>query len=219
MTLDSFLKLISITADFITVGGILLAIRWSMISKFDNVLALKTNRFLSYLLRLGIIFVAFIFILHFGNYLFQIILIIFLVENISVYWVEEEWYKYLASYLITAFFFIPLTWVVSNIIWSFSLNSLYEFINIFKSENKIKIKSNPVLYIINAKYGIGGTYIDVTKKVSQLIVNNSLSVRASNQLAGDPVLNVKKELIIEYNYNGKKHSITGAEGSVINIPE
>lgn len=219
MTLDSFLKLISITADFITVGGILLAIRWSMISKFDNVLALKTNRFLSYLLRLGIIFISLIFILHFGNYLFQIILVFFLVENISLYWVEVEWYKFLASYLITALFFIPLIWVISNIIWSFSLNPLYEFINIFKSENKIKIKSNPVLYILDAKYGIGENYKDVTKKVSQLIVNNSLSVRASNQLAGDPVPNVKKELIIEYNYNGKKHSITGAEGSVINIPE
>jgi hypothetical protein len=219
MTLDSFLKLVSIGADFMTVGSILIAIRWSMISKFDNVLALKTNNFLSYMLRLGIIFLVMILIFIFGNYLFQVMLIMFLVENISIYWLETEWYKYLASYLITGLFLIPLIWVVSNVIWSFSLNPLFEFINVFKYKNKIKIKSNPVLYIRNAKYGVGSTYKDVTKIVSQLIVNNSLSVRASNQLAGDPVPNIKKELIIKYNFNGKDCEITGAEGSIINIPE
>lgn len=59
---------------------------------------------------------------------------------------------------------------------------------------------------------------DVTAVVRGLVQNNTLSVTASNALAGDPANNVHKQLRVTYSLDGVTHSRTVNEEETITLP-
>ncbi len=74
------------------------------------------------------------------------------------------------------------------------------------------------LHIISAKYGARDTWIDVTEKVREKIRDNTLEIRASNALAGDPLFGVQKTLKLEYMVDGQRKTAALREGSTLRIP-
>ena len=74
------------------------------------------------------------------------------------------------------------------------------------------------LRIIKARYGACGKWTDVTSQLREKVINNRLSITASNNIAGEPIYGVSKSLYAEYILNNKKTTTQVREGSVLNIP-
>lgn len=79
--------------------------------------------------------------------------------------------------------------------------------------------STKTLVIVKAAYGTGEKRVDVTDKLAAAIINNSLSIQASNNLAGDPANGVVKDLRITYTLGGEKKSVVVPENKSLVIGE
>lgn len=76
------------------------------------------------------------------------------------------------------------------------------------------------LEIVSAQYGTApDKLIDVTELVVSRIVNNRLTIRASNDLAGDPNPGVVKSLSILYRIGQRQIQATIVEGATHTIPD
>jgi hypothetical protein len=61
----------------------------------------------------------------------------------------------------------------------------------------------PGLHVTSARYGAEGTLADVTGIVAARVTGDQLNLRVTNQtMGGDPVVNIVKQLEIQYIYNG-----------------
>lgn len=85
-------------------------------------------------------------------------------------------------------------------------------------DNLFKAKQKSDLNIISALYGKREKYIDISKLLNKLIKDNKLSVTITNDIAGDPIYGVKKELIIVYSFGSEFFRITKQEGEILNLP-
>lgn len=65
---------------------------------------------------------------------------------------------------------------------------------------------------------VNSPVVDVTSQLKAAVRNNSLSMLAGNDIAGDPAYNTVKSLRVEYTLNGVKRSRTVAENATIQIP-
>ncbi|MFC1763869.1 DNAJC11 domain-containing protein [Planctomycetota bacterium] len=63
------------------------------------------------------------------------------------------------------------------------------------------------LVILQARYGCGHEWVDVTQVVTQAVDGNSLSIFATNDLAGDPCPGKVKSLVVHYIYKGKQQTL------------
>ncbi len=61
--------------------------------------------------------------------------------------------------------------------------------------------------------------VDVTAKLAALVHGNELTVRAGNELAGDPAYLVPKELRVEYSLDGVHKTARVSEGDTLTLPE
>ncbi|MBN2579267.1 MAG: hypothetical protein JXB10_09775 [Pirellulales bacterium] len=80
----------------------------------------------------------------------------------------------------------------------------------------------PKLEIRRAVYGDftrpDGGKVDVTSQLAARVKDGCLSAPVSNDLAGDPAVNVIKELQVEYALDGAVHSATFREYEVLQLP-
>jgi hypothetical protein len=75
------------------------------------------------------------------------------------------------------------------------------------------------LRIISARYGAGGRVTDVTGRLQGMVNNGTLRVRVDNNgMGGDPAPNQKKQLQMQYLYQGRQRTITVHEGNYVQIP-
>jgi hypothetical protein len=61
--------------------------------------------------------------------------------------------------------------------------------------------------------------VDVTAKLAALVKDGTLSVKADNDLAGDPAFLALKELRVSYTLDGVSRTATAPEGQELRIPE
>ncbi|MBC7288567.1 MAG: DUF3395 domain-containing protein, partial [Armatimonadetes bacterium] len=80
----------------------------------------------------------------------------------------------------------------------------------------------PELRIERAVYGLLRTElpgaVDVTAQLSAMVQNNSLTVQASNNIAGDPAYGVVKTLAVRYRVGGELREARVREGEVLQLP-
>lgn len=80
----------------------------------------------------------------------------------------------------------------------------------------------PDLEIRNAVYGVLSVpqqdMVDVTQQVAALVRDGTLTVAATNALAGDPAPNVVKQMRVQYVYNGTPATITVEENETVRLP-
>ena len=93
-------------------------------------------------------------------------------------------------------------------------NELIERLENSKDENYPKKNS---LKVISARYGSNKNYFDMTKELNQLIQNNRLEFILNNEIVGDPIQGVLKQLEITYEINGVKQTMTYNEGAKVVI--
>jgi hypothetical protein len=77
------------------------------------------------------------------------------------------------------------------------------------------------LVIVKAIYGDlpEGAKTDVTEKVAAKAVGDTLSIKASNDLFGDPADGVQKKLKVDYTFDGKQKSKTVDEDETLTISD
>ncbi|MEZ5401446.1 MAG: DUF3395 domain-containing protein [Bryobacteraceae bacterium] len=75
------------------------------------------------------------------------------------------------------------------------------------------------LDILNARYGQGNTWADVTQRVRSLVQNNALSVTAgSGALATDPLPGIQKTLEVRYRHQGEENTVSVRDGETLQLP-
>lgn len=83
-------------------------------------------------------------------------------------------------------------------------------------------RSSARLFVLKAVYGIlddPAKSVDVTAQVAAQVEDNTLSVEASNYLAGDPASMVVKSMRVDYSIDGVRHSKTVREGQFLDLPD
>lgn len=76
------------------------------------------------------------------------------------------------------------------------------------------------LSILSARYGADETWADVTTLLNGRVVDDALTVIATNDsLGGDPVVNVVKTLVVRFEQDGVVNSISVQEGDTLTIPK
>ena len=84
--------------------------------------------------------------------------------------------------------------------------------------HRINIRQINEFKILKATYGTTKNTIDVTKQLSDKIINNRLSITANNKIAGDPDKGVFKTMRITYVINGEQKQSVFKENSIIKLP-
>lgn len=74
------------------------------------------------------------------------------------------------------------------------------------------------LYIISARYGVDNRWRDVSKQLREKIRNNAISVKVSNDIAGDPAAGKAKALRVEYALDGERKIAKAQEHQWLHIP-
>jgi hypothetical protein len=75
------------------------------------------------------------------------------------------------------------------------------------------------LRVTSARYGSGGRVSDVTGRLQGMVNNGTLRVLVNNDsMGGDPAPNQKKELHIQFLYQGRQRSMNVREGNYLQIP-
>lgn len=92
------------------------------------------------------------------------------------------------------------------------------FVKIYKRyKNKaLKLKG---LFILSAKYGAKGKYIDIKNELNDRITGGKLEVVLDNYIAGDPIVGEKKECKVRYQYNKEIIENTYNEFETIKLPK
>jgi len=215
-----FLKIISVIADFITIAGVITAIRFAILKKNENLFAFRISVFLQYLVRTALIIIFIAILFQWSDFLYGLLLALFKGQwGDDYYWEQGKEIQHLLAYFVTSAFGLSFLWIVCTLIWTSSFNLTKEFINLFLPQNKILLKQTPLLEISNATYGTEQNKIDVTQTLRQMIKNNKLTIKASNEIGGDPQYGVAKTLTINYKIGQKSVQATVFEGATVTIPD
>lgn len=89
--------------------------------------------------------------------------------------------------------------------------------NVFK-KLKGRILNKKGFFIVSAKYGANGKYIDIKDELNNKIERGQLNVVLDNSIAGDPIFGVEKECEVSYSYNGRLLTKTYKESDTIKLP-
>ncbi len=74
------------------------------------------------------------------------------------------------------------------------------------------------LVVIGALYGLRDHRINVARKLNNLVKGDQLHAYVGNQLGGDPCPNSRKDLIVEYMWQGARRTVVVQEGDDLNLP-
>jgi Domain of unknown function (DUF3395) len=108
--------------------------------------------------------------------------------------------------------------MITTTVWTYSFNTAIDLINLVLPKRILLRKKQAVLEILKAIYGIESKEVDVTTILRNMLLNNSLTVTASNQLAGDPNPGIVKKLSIIYKYGNKEQQTEITEGEQVTLP-
>jgi hypothetical protein len=217
---SNFLKIISIIADFLTLVTVFTAIPFALLRKNKSILAFRIGNFLHYIFRSALILFSFLIIFKLSDLIYFLLILPFKgqVDDTNYIWENGKEWQHIAAYFISAAFGLSIFWIVSSALWTSSWNTAKEFFNLFLPKNKILLKQESPLEILNATYKTTYAEIEVTPIARQRVTNNKLTITASNDLAGDPHPGAAKTLVINYRIGRKIYSVEVNEGNTITIP-
>lgn len=217
----TFFKIISVFSDLVTIAGVITAIRFAILRKDENVLAFRISQFIHYLFRTAIIIIILAVLYGLTNLIYFIFLL-FLKGNVhdtNAYWENGKEFQHILAYFTSYSIGLSIAWIICSFIWTSSWNFAKEFINLFLPKNKILLRQAPVLEITNATYGSQQKQIDVTQTLRQMIANDKLTIKASNDIWGDPHFGAAKSLVINYRLGQKTRQTVILEGVTHTIPD
>ncbi|MBN2863378.1 MAG: hypothetical protein JXN62_09475 [Bacteroidales bacterium] len=194
--IHSFKDWVSLIADIATIIALIGLSTFGYIRKNKDLIAFKINEFIKFIIKLTITLVI--------GYLF-FILIFFINTKLLSSW---NLLGKITIISILVIILLTILWLTSTIFWTMSLKYVRNFWNFkaFKELSK-ELKRDTELVIEEAIYKANDVkYFNVTEKLKEMILKNTLKVTSSNFLAGDPLYGVPKSLIISYRF-GKNSEI------------
>jgi hypothetical protein len=200
---SDFFRIISILADVLTLISLSAAAIYGVINKNRTLLGFMIAKFLSGAFKISVLLFVLAVCFRFCEVFYMFPLVLFKGSSSSYYWQDDYEVHHLAAYFIFTVVFLTVSWIISTIIWTGSLNQTRLFLNLFlPKEKQLSLKQFKALSILSAKYGAEESYYDVTDKLKRMIEGNILVITASNDIAGDPIKDVRKKLILSYKYDG-----------------
>jgi len=210
---SGFFRWLSILADLATLVSILAALFLSLKLKSKNLTGYKINRFFSYFFKVSII----LFLL-FAVWIY-LDFIVRSIWPIGLWWSIDSIRGHVLFYFLVLIL-VPISlWVICATVWTSSFNTAIDLINFILPVKTRISKQKGVLEIKKAVYAAPNGEIDVTSILRKMVSDNSLTVTANNQLAGDPQYGVTKTLTIIYKYGNKAFEAKLTEGENRTIPE
>lgn len=203
MSMNDYLKLISITADIATLITVLLTVIYWIANKNKSLIGYYISNILVMLIKIAVILIFIVLIYRtIFEFIFWISFILFKWHSTNLDWESNyEIFHYLA-YFIAFTFCSAFVWIFWTLAWNWNLESSKTFLNLFLPKKKqLLLKSLKNLNIISAEYGAKESYFNVTEKLIKMINDNTLTITATNRLAGDPIMNVQKKLVLKYKYD------------------
>ena len=209
---SQFLKGLYFVSHVLTLISLLAAFILSL-NKNKNLTAFKVSLFFQTVFRIGLTTVWILVLWLTWNSIRSAIL------GHDVYWNDKNVVPYIVFYILSVLIALILAWGVTLIIWTGSSNATIDFINVIFPFAHLNTNFPLVLEIIKAVYGSSEHEIDITSILRQMIVDNQLTVKADNTLAGDPHVGVVKKITIHYKYGNKQYTDTIEEGLIGAIPK
>lgn len=202
--------ILGIIADVLSIFGITVATIgtgfYAIFKRNKDYLPTMVSLYLTYVAKSVVIFCAIVII---GVLTYELILLTSFIDREPL----------LISLALAALFSVVgvvLMWISGTIVWTLSSRHAINFFRILGF--KIKPEA-PRLEILYAWYGTKSQNIDVTKLLSDAIINNKLRVKASNELAGDPHVKVRKKMVVQYRMGSKPITVTVIENKILEIPQ
>jgi len=115
----------------------------------------------------------------------------------------------------------PAVGVAKKLKVDFTLNGKAGSKTVAEDETLFVSAKPSKIVIVKAVYGDlpDGGKTDVTEKVAAKVIGNTLSVKASNDLFGDPAAGTQKKLKVDYTFDGKAKSKTVDEDDTLTISD
>jgi hypothetical protein len=218
---SSFFKVIAVVADFITIVLFTYGLLFAIFRRTRSVIGFQVNQFMIKSFRLGVIMSLGILSFQWYVGFFQFVLVSLQgsVGLKDLFWEEGKEFTHIVAYITSLAIMLPIFWMVATMIWTFSFKYIIDFVNIFlPAKWRIVVAGKPALQILHAEYGSDTNRIDVTDRLRVMVINNSLTITASNNLAGDPHFGVIKTLTIEYRFGNKVYTEKILESNTKKIP-
>ena len=205
---NSVKEIISLVADLITILTVIWVTFYGIIKKHKNLLGLRINEFISFMLKLALLILLGIIVFYLSYGIYLIILTVTKFDGSNIFWEKEHPFPHIIAYFISGIIGISLLWLAATIIWTGSLKYVKNLWDSTKLKSLFsEFSTDKELIIEKAIYqAIPGTSFDVTLIVQKMVINNSLIITSSNSLAGDPLKDTIKNLIIDYKF-GKRNEI------------
>jgi len=199
-SIHTFKDWLSLIADITTIIALIGITSFGYIRKNKDLLAFKINEFIKFIIKLTITLAI--------GYLF-ITLVICINTKLPSSWNS---FGKGAVISIVAVVLLTVLWLLSTILWTMSFKYILNFWN-FKALKELskELSRDTELIIEEAVYKANDVkFFNVTEKLKEMILKNTLKVTSSNFLAGDPLYGVPKSLIISYRF-GKDNQIQSTE--------
>jgi len=160
------------------------------------------------------------FILIFNGLRYVFGLIFFSLMVLGLYFIQfPSIYIFLIIYLILVMFIDGISWFSTK---NFKSISAYDEVLVDKIKEELKVtapfEEQDKLRVLRADYGADNITRDISEQLNSNIINDKLVIKITNEIAGDPVKDVPKQLAIEYKYKGKIEFISINEGEILKLP-
>ncbi len=201
------MKSLSAAADILTLISLIYAFFYGLVNRNRTVSGFVIARFIAHLLKFAIIIFTLTILYRISQLIYIFCLIVFKdsFSSNTYYWENGYEIAHLVAYFIFGVFYLAIALITITFIWTGSLNQTKYFLNSFLPKNRqLSIKHFKTLNIVSAKYGAKESFFDVTEKLKSMINKNTLTITASNDIAGDPIFGEAKSLIITYQYDSEK---------------
>ena len=189
-SIHTFKDWLSLIADIATIIALIGITSFGYIRKNKDLLAFKINEFIKFIIKLTLTLAI--------GYLF-ITLVIYISTKLPSSWNSLGKGAVIS---VVAVVLLTVLWLLSTILWTLSLKYILNFWN-FKALKELskELTRDTELIIEEAVYKANDAkFFNVTEKLKEMILKNTLKVTSSNFLAGDPLFGVPKSLIINYRF-------------------
>jgi hypothetical protein len=145
----------------------------------------------------------------------------------AVFWDQSAPVSFAATYLLMSLFLVPLTVLIVQSIYYWSLHPFVRFSKKLRREKPAELGAEPRpaapangnLVIRAAAYGVRGSgTVDVTSQLQSLVRDGKLQVVADNNIAGDPAPWKVKQLVVGYEVGGVPGVVSVGENELCSIP-
>jgi len=218
---SSFSEILSFVANVIEIATVIVLGFLAIRNKNSSLIWFRIAKFFGYLFRIVLVLIFLTFFLKISYaFVFPLLILLFKGSWQGQSWEYGQEGYYILSYICYGIIIFPVVYLPASVLFTFSVIPAKRFLNVLLPNIwNFKIERLPDIVIRYATYGSDERYYDVTDIIRKMAGGNSLTIRASNELNGDPHPNVPKKLLIDYDFKGHQMRAVIKEGHTETLPK